>query len=98
MPLTHDFEANPFRFDPKTGRGSQLLLHCILAISYKHIGRETGTYYREAKTHKKMAFQLLKDVEGDSMDNPVHANFLDAILILMTLDVSIHSGVARRLC
>ncbi|KAJ2985170.1 hypothetical protein NUW58_g5678 [Xylaria curta] len=86
LPLTHDFEANPFRFDPKTGRGSQLLLHCILAISYKHISRGNGRYSREAKTHKKMAFQLLKDAEGNTLGSPLQANQLDALLILMTLD------------
>ena len=93
MPLTHDFEANPFRFDPKTGRGSQLLLHCILALSYKHINRETGTCTGEAKTHKKIALQMLKDLDSASDDNRVHATFLEAILSLMTLDVSLHSSL-----
>jgi hypothetical protein len=64
-----------------------LLLHCILAVSYKHIGRDTGAYQREAKTHKRTAFRMLKDVEGELTQGPVRANFLDALLILMTLDV-----------
>ncbi|KAJ3550925.1 hypothetical protein NPX13_g11446 [Xylaria arbuscula] len=86
LPLTHDFEANPFRFDPKTGRGSQLLLHCILAISYKHISRGNGRYSREAKAYKKTAFRLLNEAEGTTLSNPLQANHLDALLILMTLD------------
>ncbi|UPK98735.1 hypothetical protein LCI18_009670 [Fusarium solani-melongenae] len=86
MPLTHDFDANPFRFDAETGRGSQLLLHCILALSYKHINRDTGSCASEAKMHKKKALQMLRDMEGTSQASPIEATFLDAVLILMTLD------------
>ncbi|KAF5005116.1 hypothetical protein FDECE_8436 [Fusarium decemcellulare] len=86
MPLTHDFDANPFRFDAETGRGSQLLLHCILALSYKHINRDTGSCASEAKIHKKKALQMLRDMEGTSQASPIEATFLDAVLILMTLD------------
>lgn len=89
MPLTHDFDANPFRFDVETGRGSQLLLHCILALSYKHINRDTGSCADEAKSHKKKALQMLRDMEGVSQASPLEASFLDAVLILMTLDVSL---------
>ncbi|KAL6400078.1 hypothetical protein AUP68_15770 [Ilyonectria robusta] len=88
MPLTHDFDANPFRFDAETGRGSQLLLHCILALSYKHINRDTGSCADEAKSHKKKALQMLRDMEGASQASPLEASFLDAVLILMTLDVT----------
>ncbi|KAM0428481.1 hypothetical protein ACHAPT_006841 [Fusarium lateritium] len=86
MPLTHDFDANPFRFDAETGRGSQLLLHSILALSYKHINRDTGSCASEAKMHKRKALQMLKDMEGISQASPIEATFLDAVLILMTLD------------
>ncbi|KAH6892608.1 fungal-specific transcription factor domain-containing protein [Thelonectria olida] len=86
MPLTHDFEANPFRFDAETGRGSQLLLHCILALSYKHISRDEGSCVSEAKVHKKKALQMLRNMESTSQASPLEATFLDAVLILMTLD------------
>ena len=91
MPLTHDFDANPFRFNSETGRGSQLLLHCILALSYKHIHRDTGTCLSEAKNYKKKALQMLRNLENDSEEgnsppSTLEANFLDAVLILMTLD------------
>lgn len=93
MPLTHDFEANPFRFNAETGRGSQLLLHCILALSYKHILRDTGACSNEAKIHKKKALQMLREMDSGSPESDpqsfcFEANFLDAVLILMTLDVS----------
>lgn len=103
MPLTHDFEANPFRFNAETGRGSQLLLHCILALSYKHIHRDTGTCLDEARTHKKKALQMLRDVEDTSQEagsqspSTFEASFLDAVLILMTLDVSFCILVANCL-
>jgi hypothetical protein len=38
--------------------------------------------------HKKKALQMLKDMEGVSQASPIEATFLDAVLILMTLDVS----------
>ena len=88
MPLTHDFEANPFRVDTKTGRGSQLLLHCILALSYKHINRDTGSYANEARTHKRKALQMLRELESVSQSASLEVSLLDAVLILMTLDVS----------
>ncbi|CAO2655160.1 Nn.00g102240.m01.CDS01 [Neocucurbitaria sp. VM-36] len=86
MPLTHDFEANPFRVDTKTGRGSQLLLHCILALSYKHINRDTGSYANEARTHKRKALQMLRELESVSQSASLEVALLDAVLILMTLD------------
>ncbi|KAH7108793.1 fungal-specific transcription factor domain-containing protein [Dactylonectria estremocensis] len=86
LPLTNDFEANPFRYNIETGRGSQLLLHCILALSYKHVNRDTGGYYKEATHHKKQAVQLLRDMEAESKCQSFEPTFLDAVLILMTLD------------
>ncbi|VUC30658.1 unnamed protein product [Clonostachys rosea] len=88
-PLTRDFDANPFRVDKETKRGSQLLLHCILALSYRHINRDTGNYALDAKQHKKKALRMLKDMEGGTDASPIEANFLDAVLILMTLDCAI---------
>lgn len=91
LPLTCDFDANPFRSHPDYGRDSQLLHHCILALSYKHINRDTGTCEAEARLHKKMALRMLKDIEGSSRWPTAapsrESTFLDAILILMTLDV-----------
>jgi citrate synthase len=88
-PLTHDFDANPFRVDKETKRGSQLLLHSILALSYRHINRDTGDYALDAKRHKKKALKMLNDMEGGTDISPIEANFLDAVLILMTLDVGL---------
>lgn len=85
-PLTHDFEANPFRYDAETGRGSPLLWHCILALSYKHIYQKTGQSLAEAKAHKRKATQLLEELESDPHSPTAQGNLLDALLILMTLD------------
>lgn len=86
MPLTHDFEANPFRFDAERGQGSQLLWHSILALSYRHLNRETGVYPDEAKSHKEIALQMLKDMETATENTGLEPTLLDAVLILMTLD------------
>lgn len=87
-PLTHDFEANPFRYDIETGQGSPLLWHSILALSYKHVHRETGACLAEARVHKRKAVQLLGELEGDFGSAKSRANLLNGLLILMTLDVS----------
>lgn len=87
MPLTHDFAANPFRFNVETSRCSQLLRHCILALSYKHVSRDTGACWDESKMHRGKALQMLKGLEGDSHTSRLEADLLDALLILMTLDV-----------
>ena len=87
MPLTNDFEANPFRFNAERGQGSQLLWHSILALSYRHLNRETGVYSDEAKSHKAIALQMLKDMESATEDTGLEPTLLDAVLILMTLDV-----------
>lgn len=89
MPLTNDFEANPFRFDAARCQGSQLLWHSILALSYRHLNRESGIYSEEAKTHKETALQMLRDVESATEDTNLEPTLLDAVLILMTLDVSL---------
>ncbi|PTB38467.1 hypothetical protein M441DRAFT_447358 [Trichoderma asperellum CBS 433.97] len=86
MPLTNDFEANPFRFDAARCQGSQLLWHSILALSYRHLNRESGIYSEEAKTHKETALQMLRDVESATEDTNLEPTLLDAVLILMTLD------------
>jgi hypothetical protein len=105
LPLTKDFDANPFRHNLETSKGSQLLVHCILALCYKHINRNSDTNSAEVAYHKQQAVQLLRDLEGQEVSslasasaaNPASASgasasvgltVLDAVLILMTLDVS----------
>ncbi|KAL6790954.1 fungal-specific transcription factor domain-containing protein [Trichoderma sp. SZMC 28012] len=85
-PLTHDFEANPFRYDIETGKRSPLLWHSILALSYKHIHRETGSCLTEAKMHKRKAMQLLEELDCDFGSAKSRTNLLNSLLILMTLD------------
>lgn len=98
MPLTHDFEANPFRSDAKAGRDSQLLLNCILALSYKHINRDTGSCASEAKLYKRKALQMLGNMESTAQSSSIEATFLDALLILMTLDVSSIPRILEAAC
>jgi len=88
-PLTRDFETNPFRYNIETGRAFPLLWHSMLALSYKHIHRETGACLVEAKVHKRKALQLLKDSEGHLGSTTARVNLLNGLLILITLDVSL---------
>jgi hypothetical protein len=86
---------NPFRvrgFEPET---SPLLLHSILALSSQHqvnlgIGQTV-----EALEHRSRASELLaRALQNQDMANRDHC-VLDAILILMALDVSVASKVSR---
>lgn len=97
MPLTHDFSSNPFRYKPTRAGDSQLLLHCVLALCYKHLNHDTGTCTAEAMTHKSAALQLLAEIEKGERDGyaMLSSGFLDAILILMTLSVGPYvSGIS----
>ncbi|KAK2596513.1 hypothetical protein N8I77_013400 [Diaporthe amygdali] len=85
-PLTHDFDANPFRYRTEVGQGPPLLWHSILALSYKHIHHETGSCLDRAASHKEKALQLFDKLEGDLGSEKTRANLLDGLLILMTLD------------
>ena len=87
MPLTKDFDGNPFRTNADVGRSSQLLLHCVLALSYKHMDRDTGSCGAEATMHKGKALQMLRDTESALEVPSIAATLLDAVLILMTLEV-----------
>ncbi|KAF9630304.1 hypothetical protein BFW01_g866 [Lasiodiplodia theobromae] len=84
LPLTSDFEANPFRCHEKLSNGSsQLLIHSILALSYRHINRITGNCSMEARQHKEEALKLL---EQELHLSNTKGSLLDAVLILITLD------------
>lgn len=96
MPLTHDFSSNPFRCAaPSRAPDSQLLLHCVLAVCYKHLNRDTGTCAPEAKTHKRTALKMLREMERADGAITLRSGFLDAVLILMTLSVSSIRGFGR---
>ncbi|ETS77696.1 hypothetical protein PFICI_09758 [Pestalotiopsis fici W106-1] len=84
LPLTHDFKANPFRCRMENVHGSQMLLHCILALCYKHIHRDTGTCFAEAQSHERAALQMLDRIER-SGQTLTTTGTLDPLLILMTL-------------
>lgn len=88
-PLTYDFEANPFRYQMEPARASPLLWHSILALSYKHIHRETGAYLSQAKVHKRRAMQLLEELESRNGSVQSRTNLLNGLLILITLDVGL---------
>ncbi|KAL0938627.1 uncharacterized protein CTRU02_205237 [Colletotrichum truncatum] len=85
-PLTSDFEANPFRCGATARQDSQLLLHSILALSYRHINRVTGTCSKEAKEHKALALKLLNETQSEADVLKIDTDMLDAILVLFTLD------------
>jgi hypothetical protein len=82
---------NPFRCREQTSRGSRLLLHFILALCYRHMNHNNGTWTIEAREHKSTAQYLLQSVtqSESSSERGVGPGLgiLDTILILFTLDV-----------
>lgn len=86
-PLTHDFEANPFRSNMETCRRSPLLWHSIMALCYKHVQKDTGLRLSKSEACRRRAEQLLEAL-GDHLESAESTDdFLNGLLILITLDV-----------
>ncbi|KAL6415156.1 hypothetical protein AUP68_01701 [Ilyonectria robusta] len=86
LPLTYNFDANPFRRDPETIKTSELLLHSVLTCSYKHVARDAGSFFPEAFHHWEQAMRLLAEIEEQTDFTSFEPAVLDSILILMSLD------------
>ena len=91
MPITRDFEANPFRF--RLESSSQLLRHSILALCYKHLYRETGSCLDQAIAHKSQALNIIQRCNTPK-DERSH---LDANMVLMALDVRFRGRMPLRM-
>lgn len=82
---------NPFRCREQTSQGSQLLLHAMLALCYRHMSHNNGSWTIEAMKHKSTAQHLLQcATQANNYEQPrkgFELGILDTILILFTLDV-----------
>ncbi|KAK2762974.1 hypothetical protein CKAH01_16005 [Colletotrichum kahawae] len=87
LPLTSDFDANPFRCGSLNWKKSDILLHSILALSYRHINRVTGKCGREASQHKTTALKMLEERQRSGRTQTAENGLLEAVLILFTLNV-----------
>ncbi|KAF4811277.1 hypothetical protein CGCSCA5_v010022 [Colletotrichum siamense] len=89
LPLTSDFDANPFRCGSLKWKKSDILLHSILALSYRHINRVTGKCGREASQHKTTALKMLEERQRSGHTQSAENGLLEAVLILFTLNCSL---------
>lgn len=95
LPLTSDLVQNPFRIRDFELETSQLLLHSISALSYQHHVNLGTDESLEALEHRSRASELLSLAlqKGNVLNRD--SCVLAAILILMTLDVSL-SEISHR--
>jgi Fungal specific transcription factor domain len=91
MPLTMDCIANPFRVRQESVKGSQYLLHAVLALSMQHLAKKNQdeTLAQEMQVHRSTATHLYSEALSKS-DALV---LLDTLLILVNLDVSIYQSL-----
>ncbi|OQV07430.1 Fungal specific transcription factor domain-containing protein [Cladophialophora immunda] len=90
-PITSDFSINPYRYRPETTKGSQHLLHAIMAISCHFRLRSPSQPCppMEALSHKNTAMTLY---QGALTETGIYSNalsLLDTALALWQLEATI---------
>jgi hypothetical protein len=89
VPLSVDILCNPFRCRPEVSRGSQSLLHAILAVSCYHAGRQAseGSYPRQVIIdHRNTAVKLYRN-ELDTCTGSQGTQLLDTAMVLFLYNV-----------
>ncbi|RDW58181.1 hypothetical protein BP6252_13592 [Coleophoma cylindrospora] len=84
VPLSGDVPSNPFRCRSETSRGSQSLLHAILAVSCYHAGRQAskGDYPpSDVFDHQNTAIQLYRN-ELNTYTGSQAVQLLDTTMVL----------------
>lgn len=92
IPLSGDVLSNPFRCRPETSRGSQSLLHAILAVSCYHAGRQKSSDVYplcDALNHEHTAVTLYRD-EVDNYTGSQGVQLLDTAMVLFLSNVRRH--------
>jgi hypothetical protein len=86
IPLTMDSPSNPYRIRPDSAGRSDFLLHAILALSSQHLAKKTNqvALSLQAQDHREIAMQSF--TQALCRSDP--CRLLDALLILVSLDVS----------
>jgi hypothetical protein len=94
FPLTMDSPINPYRIRPNSAGRSEFLLHAILALSSQHLAKKTNqvALSLQAQDHREIAMQSFTQALCHS--DP--CSLLDALLILVSLDVSRWSALMNR--
>ncbi len=91
LPLTFDFEANPFRCRKGSSQGSKHLLHALLAVSMQHVSRMNEIpadhpISQQIAAYKSSAAELctVSILEAPEKSKSL---VLDTVLVLFCLDV-----------
>jgi Fungal specific transcription factor domain len=89
MPLSVDIPSNPFRCRSETSRGSQPLLHAILAVSCYHASRQANKdEYSpiDVVDHQNTALKLYHD-QLDTYNGSQGVQLLDTTMVLFLFKV-----------
>jgi hypothetical protein len=86
MPLTHDYNANPFRVRLDRIQESPSLLHAAMALSSQHLAKisRSAIMATEMHSHQSNAMQLF----SEALNNPSSEPVLDTLLLLIIFEVS----------
>ncbi|KAH8810619.1 fungal-specific transcription factor domain-containing protein [Xylogone sp. PMI_703] len=90
VPLTGDVSSNPFRFRLEASRGSQALLHAVLAVSCHHAGRlerRDNYLHFDVLSHHNTAVKLYRD-EFESCAGLQGAPLLDTVMVLFLFNAT----------
>ena len=87
FPLTMDCQVNPFRVRTSRAEGSEFLLHAIMAVASQHLAKKTNRAELSLQVHNHRSTAMHLFTRALCQSDP--CTLLDALLILITLDVSI---------
>ncbi len=87
FPLTMDCPINPFRVSTSRAGKSDFLLHAIMAVSSQHLAKKTNRVELSLHLHSHRSKAMHLFTQALCQSDP--CTLLDALLILVSLDVSI---------
>ena len=87
FPLTSDCLINPFRVSTSRAEKSDFLLHAIMAVSSQHLAKKTNRAELILRVHNHRSTAMHLFTRALCQSDP--CTLLDALLILVSLDVSI---------
>ncbi|KAH0845154.1 hypothetical protein FOPE_09411 [Fonsecaea pedrosoi] len=92
-PITCDFDVNPYRYRPETTKGSQHLLHAVMAMSCHFRLRSPSQVAppTEALSHKNAAMVLYQGALTGAVVSGNALSLLDTALALWQLEATISS-------
>ena len=82
-----DCHINPFRVRKSRAEGSEFLLHAIMAVSSQHLAKKNNRADLGLQVHYYRSTAMYLFTQALCQSDP--GTLLDALLILVSLDVSL---------